>query len=107
VQIIYERSLRPAEKVHEPWLSRVSGQLLAACGALEAEVRRVPLAATSDTIDQAGVTTAVAWQFTNQMLPEVVRATHHPALSEFSARAEMLIEFKAAPHGPGAYHYGG
>src|ERR1700710_412972 len=30
VQIVYERNLRPAEKQHEPWIDRVSAQLLAA-----------------------------------------------------------------------------
>jgi glutathione S-transferase len=37
VQIIYERQLRPAEKLHEPWVTRVTGQLLAAYAALESE----------------------------------------------------------------------
>ncbi len=35
VQIIYEQNLRPAEKLHEPWVSRVTGQLIAAIEALE------------------------------------------------------------------------
>lgn len=30
VQIVYEHNLRPAEKLHAPWLDRISGQLLAA-----------------------------------------------------------------------------
>ena len=34
VQIIYEHNLRPAEKRHQPWVSRVTGQLLAAYAAL-------------------------------------------------------------------------
>ncbi len=38
VQIIYERQLRPAEKLHEPWVARVTGQLLAAYEALESEI---------------------------------------------------------------------
>ena len=103
VQIVYERNLRPAEKQHMPWVSRITGQLLAAYAALEAELRRRPLAATSDTIDQAGVTTAVAWHFTQMMLPDVVSAADYPALREFSARAEQLPEFVAAPHGPATF----
>ncbi len=104
VQIIYERTLRPAEKQHAPWLERVAGQLRAACAALETEVARAPLAATSATIDQAGVSTAVAWQFMMQTLvADVVRADAHPALEEFSARAEALPEFRAAPHGDATF----
>ena len=38
VQIYYERELRPAEKMHEPWMTRITGQLLAAYDALEAEL---------------------------------------------------------------------
>ncbi|MGH8806105.1 MAG: glutathione S-transferase [Polaromonas sp.] len=107
VQIVYERNLRPAEKMHAPWVSRVTGQLLAAYGTLESELLRRPLAATSETIDQAGVTTAVAWHFTQMMLPEVVDASHYPALSAFSSRAERLAEFRAAPHGSSTYPHSG
>ena len=102
VQIVYERQLRPAEKQHQPWIDRVQGQLLAAYGALESEVRRRPLEASSKAIGQAGVTSAVAWQFTQMMLPEVVSASAHPELQAFSTQAEQLPEFLAAPPiGPG------
>jgi glutathione S-transferase len=103
VQIVYERGVRPAEKHHEPWIARVSGQLLAAYGALEREVARSPLAVTPAAIAQAGVTTAVAWNFTQKMHPEVVPAANYPALVAFSAEAERLPEFMAAPHGDGTY----
>lgn len=102
VQIVYERNLRPAEKQHAPWLERIQGQLLAAYAALELEVQRKPLDASSDRITQAGITSAVAWQFTQMMLPEIVAASQHPALQAFSAQAEQLPEFMAAPPiGPG------
>jgi glutathione S-transferase len=102
VQTVYERNLRPVEKQHEPWLARVRGQMLAAYGALESEVRRRPLDAGSKTINQAGITAAVAWQFTQMILPGAVAAADYPALQEFSTRAERLAEFIAAPpDGPG------
>lgn len=103
VQIVYERNLRPTEKLHEPWVARVTGQLLAAYGALESELRLGPLAVTSATINQAGVSTAVAWHFTQMMLPEAVNAADYPALREFSSQAELLPEFRAAPHGASTY----
>jgi glutathione S-transferase len=105
IQIIYERNLRPAEKLHQPWVSRVTGQLLAAYHALESELLRKPLAI--EPINQAGVTTAVAWHFTQMMLPDVVRASDFPALPQFSAKAEQLPEFAAAPHGSSTYHHAG
>lgn len=95
VQIVYERKLRPADKVHEPWIDRVTGQLLAAYGALEAEVANRPLKASADDINQAGITTAVAWRFTQHMTPNAVIADSFPHLRELSAQAETLDAFKA------------
>ena len=107
IQIIYERNLRPVEKLHQPWISRVTGQLLAAYNALESEVLREPLAIADEPIDQAGITAAVAWHFTQMTLAEVVRASDFPVLQRFSAKAEQLPEFAAAPHGSGTYHHAG
>ena len=102
VQTVYERSLRPPEKQHQPWLDRVRGQVLAAYAGLEREMRERPLSLDRDTIDQASVTTAVAWQFTQSMIPEIVAANAHPTLVRHSAAAEALPEFLAfPPTGPG------
>ncbi len=103
VQIYYERKLRPVEKQHEPWLDRVTIQLLAAYSALEAEITQTPLTATSAGIDQAGISVAVAWQFTQKELPGIASAQDHPQLAGFSVKAEALSEFLAAPHGPDTY----
>lgn len=97
VQLVYERTLRPAEKQHEPWAERVTGQMRKAYALLEEEVQRRPLSCTSETIDQAGVTTAVAWQFTNMLLPGALDIGSHPALQAHSERAEALPAFMAAP----------
>jgi glutathione S-transferase len=102
-QIVYERGLRPAEKVHQPWIERVSGQLLAAYGALEQELARRPLEASNSSIRQGGVSVAVAWHFTQRMLPEVVPAAEFARLVDFSAAAETLAEFVAAPYGDSVY----
>lgn len=107
VQIVYERSLRPPEKLHEPWVTRVTGQLLAAYGTLEEEIASRPGAVTSSAITQAGVSAAVAWHFTQEMLPEVVPATNYPSLVAFSAKAETLPEFMAAPHGDSTFRHDG
>jgi glutathione S-transferase len=101
VQLVYERQLRPTEKQHEPWATRITGQLLAAYDALESEISRQPLAVERDTIDQAGVSAAVAWQFTQQLLPGLIPPARCPSLTRFSFIAEALPEFLAAPHGAG------
>jgi glutathione S-transferase len=97
VQIVYEHELRPAEKMHAPWLDRVTGQLHSAYALLEQELQRRPLDRSSERMSQAGVATAVAWQFTHMLLPGVVDVAKHPALQAFSAAAEQLPEFLAAP----------
>ena len=106
VQIVYERGLRPPEKLHEPWVNRVTDQLLAAYRALEKELSGKPLVAVHSSLRQAGITVAVAWHFTQQMLPEIVAVKDFPHLNAFSIAAETLPEFRAAPHGEGRLQVG-
>ena len=107
VQIVYEHGVRPPEKLHEPWLRRVTGQVLAAYGELERELAARMLPLGSSGINQAGVTVAVAWHFTQQTIPEEVPAERFPYLAAYSAAAESLPEFKAAPHGDATYRSAG
>jgi glutathione S-transferase len=97
VQIVYERNLRPPEKQHEPWVDRVRIQLLAAYSLLEAELSAAPLPIHPDRLDQAGVTTAVSWRFTQMMLPGIVRDASYPSLRSFSGWAEQLPVFLDTP----------
>lgn len=94
-QIVYERNLRPAEKQHEPWLDRIRGQLAAAYAEIETELKRQALAAEETSIDQAGITTAIVWRFTQAVLPGHIAATDHPSISSFAAQAETLPAFVA------------
>ena len=103
VQIVYERGLRPPEKVHEPWLGRVSDQMLAAYRQLERELAGRPNPLSSADLDQAGITAAVAWHFTQQMIPQDAPLDQFPRLAAYSAAAESLAEFRAAPYGDGTY----
>ena len=101
VQLIYERELRPAEKHHEPWVSRVTLQLNAAYRELESEIAGRDIRMESERIGAAHIAAAVAWHFTRQMLPEMIREAEHPRLKLLSAQAERLPAFAAAPHGDG------
>lgn len=103
VQIVYERSLRPPEKIHEPWLGRVTGQLLAAYGELERELAQGVGIPAGPGIRQAGITIAVAWHFTQQVIAEIVPAAQFQHVAAYSAAAEALPAFRAAPHGDGTY----
>ena len=97
VQIVYERNLRPVEKQHEPWIDRVSAQLLAAYAELEAEVALGTLPLNAGRLGQAGVTVAVAWRFTQMMVPKIVVAAEYPNLQSFSAFAEQQPAFESTP----------
>ncbi|RTD89807.1 glutathione S-transferase [Variovorax atrisoli] len=97
VQIVYERQLRPAEKLHQPWMDRVRGQLAAAYSALEGELAAEPLSASEETMTQAGVSTAVAWAFTQLLTPDAISPTDFPVLAAYSAQAERLPVFVGAP----------
>ncbi len=102
VQIVYERNLRPAEKHHEPWLTRVQGQLLTALRLLEEEIQSQPPTIANGTTSQSGITIAVVWQFVQSMLPTAVTGKTYPTLHAFSTAAEKLPAFVAyPPDGPG------
>lgn len=106
VQIVYEHRVRPPEKLHQPWLDRVTDQMLTALDLLDAELVRRPLPATSAALTQAAVTTGVVWHFIHAMLPHMLPGERFQALRAFSAQAEELPEFMAAPHGDGTCRAG-
>ncbi len=96
VQIVYEHNLRPAEKLHQPWVERVTRQLLAACAELDKHVgsaQPVP----GERPDQAALTSAVAWSFIQLMVADVVKADDFPALRAHAARWEQTALFKRYP----------
>lgn len=96
VQLYYERNLRPPEIQFEPWVERVEEQLAAAYSALERELERQPLR-TDGSIAQDGITLAVAWSFTNLVVPDQVEAARFPLISAFTAYAEGLEVFVSTP----------
>jgi len=97
VQLYYERTLRPAEKQHAPWMDRVRGQMGASFQLLENEVRGAARWLTGVRPMQADVTAAVVWRFTRHVLPGDVPEADYPGLTALSARAEALPEFTACP----------
>jgi len=96
VQLYYERNLRPAEIQFEPWVQRVEGQLTAAYTALEQELEKQPLK-TDGAIEQDGITLAVAWSFTNLVVPDQVNAAQFPQIAAFTKYAEGLEVFVDTP----------
>ena len=94
VQIVYEQQLRPQEKQHQPWLDRVQVQLQAAYAELE---KQLPQSAVSSFMGSAEVSVAVAWGFTQLMLPGQISDQQHPTLAAFAAQAEQHPAFISTP----------
>ncbi|MFS8047809.1 glutathione S-transferase [Rhizobium sp. BR 314] len=97
VQIVYERNLRPSEKWHQPWLDRIRGQLVAAYRLLEDELGRSDRWLFGDRPLQADITSAVAYRFSREMLPEIIGPDAYPALARLSDQAEATEAFQAFP----------
>jgi glutathione S-transferase len=91
VQIVYEHNLRPAEKLHAPWLDRVTGQLLAAYALLD---KQLP---DSEALTQASITAAVAWSFSQLTVASVVKADAFANLKRHAERLEQHPAFKRYP----------
>ena len=100
VQRHYERALRPAEKRHEPWVDRVMGQLTAGMNALDAELPRSGW--IGGDLGLADISAACAFGFTEGVLADLIEAGRYSNLAAFSARAEALPPFRAAPPRDGA-----
>ncbi len=97
VQVVYEKELRPPEKLHQPWLDRLQLQIDAAYSMLESAVLKARPWLLGGELGQADVSVAVAWRFTQYTIADLVRAERYPALSAFSARAESLPQFASTP----------
>jgi len=97
VAVIYERTQRPKELQHAPWIKRLDQQLRGALDRLETIVSDGSSWLTGVDIMQADITTAVAWRFVQHSVPRRIAADDYPGLVAFSARAEALAEFVACP----------
>ena len=96
VQHVYEHRLRPEEKQHQPWIARVTGQLLAACREWDARLADRVAAAQPD---QVLVTSTVVWSFIQLMIPAVVSAAEFPHIRALAEKGEALPAFQQYPLG--------
>lgn len=103
IQFHYEHVLRPPQRRHVPWIERVAGQAHAAMRALEEELSRTALPPPGAQICQAGISIAVAWDFVRRTVPQVMPPAQFAHLSGYTAAAESLPQFRAAPWGDGTY----
>jgi glutathione S-transferase len=91
--VAYERLLRPADKVHQPWIDRCQGQLAAALAALEALPQSPWL--MGPRIMQPDITAAAMLGYLRLRVPDGLLAGRYPHLERLSAACEALPAFKA------------
>ena len=97
VQIVYEKTQRPAHLRYGPWLDRVVGQANAAYGELERVAPKSGKWLQGERFNAADVVVACAWRFGQFYNAAEVPAASYPALVAYSKRAEMLPEFVSTP----------
>lgn len=101
VQLIYERNLRPREFQYEPWLARVTEQLLGAYGELEREIQNKSVE-WFGSLNAATIAIAVAWQLTQSQRASRLPQECFPLLVQLSEAMEATPIFqKYPPVGPG------
>lgn len=96
VQNVYEHKLRLAEKQHNPWIERITIQLLAACREWNTLLENRPAAAVPD---QVAVTSTVIWTFIQSMIPHVVHAGDFTHIQSAAELYEAHAAFKKHPFG--------
>ncbi len=96
VQNVYEHKLRPAEKQHNPWIERITIQLLAACREWNTLLENRPAAAVPD---QVAVTSTVIWTFIQSMIPHVVHAGDFTHIQSAAELYEAHAAFEKHPFG--------
>ncbi|PFG11551.1 glutathione S-transferase [Marinobacter sp. LV10MA510-1] len=96
IQIIYERKMRPLDKQYEPWVDHITAQLLAAFRELEYEIDSSKPSADG-SIEQAGITVAVAWSFSQRMLGDIVVEKQFQNINAYVRAIEKLHVFQTIP----------
>ncbi len=95
---VYERVLRPPERLHAPWIERVSAQARSALVALEAETGAGwYLGQGPSTPD---IMAACMVFYMRMRAPELFDEAHFPRLASLAARAEALPAFMSTRPSP-------
>ncbi|MSP48543.1 MAG: glutathione S-transferase family protein [Alphaproteobacteria bacterium] len=93
VGALYEKTRRPAEKVHQPWLDQLESQVTAGLETLNAIVPKPYLAGPKLT--QADVTAAVLFGFLRRASPHLVPEGRYKRLEAHAKKLEKLPAFQA------------
>ena len=95
VAAFYERTKRPADKVHQPWHDHLASQVTGGLKALEA----LPMNPwfLGGKMTMADITAAVAYTFLGKTNPGLVPKGAYPKLEKLAATCEAMPAFKSSP----------
>lgn len=95
VNAFYERTKRPAEKVHQPWHDHLAAQVTGGLETLEA----MPMSPwfLGEKMTLADVTAAVAVTFLRRTNPDLVPPGKYKKLEALAAKCEAMPAFKSSP----------
>ena len=93
VAAVYEKTRRPADKVHQPWLEQIERQITGGLDVLNAIVPRPYLAGSKLT--QADVTAAVLFASVTRMVPHLAPGGRYKRLEAHAKKMEKLPAFAA------------
>jgi glutathione S-transferase len=96
VAAMYEKTKRPAEKIHAPVLDDLIAQARAGVDQTEQHIAAGLYGGVSNpTI--ADITAAVGYSFINFVMPDLVNPLSHPQMALLAANFEQTDAFKACP----------
>lgn len=90
--IVYDRTLRPAEKQHAPWQERCAVQLASALAALDEAAPGGWFG--GETPGQADITAGCALGYLQMRLPEAIPPGRYPALDRLAIACNDLAAFR-------------
>jgi glutathione S-transferase len=91
VAALYEQTMHPTEKVHQPWIAHNESQALSGLEWLASLAPSPWLAGAGLT--QADITTVVMYDFTRIVNPRLIAAGRYPRLDQLAARCSDLPAF--------------
>lgn len=94
VAAMYEKTKRPAEKIHQPFLDQLIAQAQAGADQVNGRIADGQFQGIKNPT-LADITAAVGYTFINFVLPDVVNPEKQPALAALAAEFEKTDAFKA------------
>jgi glutathione S-transferase len=90
--IVYERSLRPADKIHEPWIERCRTQFESGLAALEAQTGDGWY--VGERLTMADITVVCMADYIGLRMRDAMPAGVYPHLERLRARCAALLAFR-------------